>query len=93
MKTNNSEYNFIDEEINDNNGYTCVFIIPAIIIFSFELYGFKNVTYWMNTINQFFKRIFFGFDILNIFITLDNKKNKLYSEYSIIKNTISFFLK
>ena len=93
MKTNNSEYNFIDEEINDNNGYTCVFIIPAIIVFSFELYGFKNVIYWMNAINQFFKRIFFGFDILKIFITLDNKKNKFYSEFSIIKNIIAIFLK
>jgi hypothetical protein len=93
MKINNSEYNFIDEEINDNNGYTCVFIIPAIIVFSFELYGFKNVIYWMNAINQFFKRIFFGFDILKIFITLDNKKNKFYSEFSIIKNIIAIFLK
>jgi hypothetical protein len=39
------------------------------------------------------KKILFGFDILNIFITLKESKNGIFLEIQIIKKIITFFLK
>ena len=89
---NNSDYGFMDDESGDN-GYSCVFIIPAFVFLSFQLYGLKNVFFWMNKINDCMKKILFGFDILNIFITLKESKNGIFLEIQIIKKIITFFLK
>ena len=82
----------MDDETGDN-GYSCVFLIPAFVFLSFQLYGLKNVFFWMNKINDFMKKILFGFDILNIFITLKESKNGIFLEIQIIKKIITFFLK
>lgn len=80
MHNNSSENN---EDKGNSNGCSCAFLIPALIVLGFQLYGFKNVYYWMLMINAKFKKIFFGFDIVSIFITLDEGKE--YNELSIIR--------
>ena len=80
MHNNSSENN---EDKGNSNGCSCAFLIPALIVLGFQLYGFKNVYYWMLMINAKFKKIFFGFDIVSIFITLDEGKE--YNELSIMK--------
>ncbi len=81
---------------NDNNkeklakavhkGISLSFLFPAFVILCLHVYGMKNVIDWIHYFNDNIKKIFFGFDFVNLFFIL--KDNESFNEFTIIERIL-----
>ena len=70
-------------EVDDKgNGCSLAFLFPALIVLLCQLYGFKNVYQWMVLLHRCSRRVLFGFDFVNVFVTLRDGE---FNEFSLMR--------
>ena len=75
-------HNSAYEADDKGNGCSCAFLFPALIVLVFQLYGFKNVYQWMAILHKISRKVLFGFDFVNVFVTLRDGE---FNEFSLIR--------